>query len=563
MLRRILLLCCYCGLGAATLPGAEDPEIQFEVASFRGRSGLISLDIYIQFDRAQLEYKASKDGLSAKLAAVALLKQNGQIITFDQLDVIDQLPNSADVSSGSFTSFMTFDLTPGNYDLELAVTDGRGGEFDSTMQLQLAAYAAHETGISDLTLAAAVHPRMSTKRLHRRGFNIYPIADSKINDTDGLLWYYAELYGVTPEDTVVVQTVITDSAGAAYANNEISVVTADLVHPYWGALNTAGLAPGLYELSVSGQLGDDTVSTVHSFTVVAADSTVAQADSVQHSWDKITRHKLERIVNLMGGEIDHVRFIALDSLAQMNMLEEQATALDAPVIDSTTTVLENWIERWQWIRNADPGYRYSGRLTPAGEIVLLYGLPNSISRHGPTAAQRGYQTWQYGVEADTNFVVLLETGKEGVTMLTGDLPGLIKRADWEMALARETDLAAYFAPVEAPSDTSATEELVESEQATEPVAAEGALTVEPDSASVQASDETIMPDSAETAAPEVEETIPPTEPTIQLDESGAQAPAGASDTTSTDTDADLNENGIQTPVGAADTTATDTTMILE
>jgi hypothetical protein len=361
----------------------------------------------------------------------------------------------------------------------------------------------------------------------------------------------------------VVQTVISDSAGAVYANNEISVLTADLVHPHWGALNTAELTPGLYDLSVSGQIGDDTVSTVHSFVVVATDSMVAKADSVQHRWDRNTRRKLERIVTLLGGTIDHLKFIALDSLAQMNVLEGQVEALNRPMTDSSAAVLANWIERWQWIRNTDPGYRYSGRLTAAGEIVLLYGLPHSISRQGPTAARWGYQTWQYGDEADSSFVLFLEFGEKGITLLSGNLPGVILRDDWQTAVERGTDLATYFNPVEAVIDSSEAAELEEPAEPTEPAVAEGDTLVAPEPAPALPSEETIIPDSADTATPEVEETIPSTEPAIQLEESETQAPVGATDTTTTDANEDLDESGTQTPAGAADTIATDPTMILE
>ncbi|MFC1481491.1 hypothetical protein ACFL6E_04500 [Candidatus Neomarinimicrobiota bacterium] len=532
MNRRILLLCCYCGFGVVTLLSAQQPEIQFDVTSFRGRSGLVSLDIYIQFDRAHLEYEANKDGWSTKLAAVVLLKQQGQIITFDQLDILDQLPKSADRSSGSFTRFITFDLSPGNYDLDLAVTDGRGGEFDSTMQLQLAEYAAQETGISSLVLASAVHPQKSDKQLRRRGFNIYPMADDKVSGSDGLLWYYGELYGLTPDDTVLVNTMITDSTGTTHANNELSVVAAELIYPHWGAINPAGLKAGHYDLSVTGQIGDDTVSAVHAFTILVSDSTVTEPDSIDQSWDKITRRKLERIVHLMGGTIDHVRFIALDSLAQMNLLDEQAKALNWEMRDSSAEAWSNWIERWQWIRNTDPGYRYSGRLTPAGEVLLNYGLPMSINRHGSTTAHWGYQTWRYGDVADSNFVVFLELDRKGITLLSGNLPGVIWRDDWQTAVARGTDLAAYFSPVEAAIDSSEVEDFEEVDIPIETVATEIDSSAESELAPIQPSEETVIPDSTET-------TVPETEPTIQLDESGIQAPAGATDSTAIDTTMDI------------------------
>ncbi len=547
MIRRILVVCCYCCFGSITLLNAQQPAVKFDIASFRGRSGLVSVDIYLQFDRAQLGYVANKAGFFTKLAAVALLKQSGQIITFDQLEIVDQLSRSGDVSSGSFTRFITFDLTPGDYDLELAVTDDRGGEFDSTMQLQLSGYQAHTVGISSAVLATAIHPRKSSKQLQRRGFNIYPLATDMVGATDGLLWYYCELYGLTPEDTVAVQTVVTDSAGTIYTTSVITALTAGLVYPHWGALNPAMLVGGRYELRVTVQIGADTISTVHAFSVTAADTGAAESDSVGRVWDMASRRRLERIVSLMGGSIDQMRFIELDSLEQMNMLEEQASTLGAPVADSTTTVLEDWIERWQWIRNSDPGYRYSGRITAAGELVLLHGLPVTIDRHGPTPTHWGYQTWQYD-DADTNFVVLLETGGAGITMLTGSLSGLIMRDDWQLALSRATDLAAYFAPPEAIVDSTAVaaeqeadapaETMAEPEQEADAPAETMAEPEQEADAPAETMAEPELPvveatvtDTTAAELPEPEVASPVLAPANVLDGSEIQAAGGASDTT--------------------------------
>ena len=116
-------------------------------------------------------------------------------------------------------------------------------------------------------------------------------------------------------------------------------------------------------------------------------------------------------------------------------------------------------------------------------------------------------------------MVFLELGRLKLPILSGNLPGLEMRADWQTALERGTDLATYFAPVEVPGDTSTTEESVESEPGAEPVAAE----------------ETIVSGSSETAAPEVEAETVPDSVTVQLDEGGIEAPVVPADSALIDT----------------------------
>ncbi|UCD38876.1 MAG: hypothetical protein JSW54_05190, partial [Fidelibacterota bacterium] len=244
-------------------------EITFDLATglFRGPGGLSRLEVYLGIDREQITFEQSRGRYSAHLAGVVLVKRHGQIVDFTELSIDDEVQSLEYSSVGTIAHQTAFTLAPGRYEMQVVLEDRQGNQSERSMEIQIPPIQELELAVSTIELAALIRRSGGPKDFLKKGLAVWPNAGAVYHDRQPLLWYYAEIYGLTPLDTVEISSTISGQDGAVVAQTSKRTPSPSLVLQEWGALNLSLLDTGDYRLGLTATVNGATTSAATWFRV--------------------------------------------------------------------------------------------------------------------------------------------------------------------------------------------------------------------------------------------------------------------------------------------------------
>ncbi len=405
------------GLLAAVLSAKVPVAIAW--GTFRAPSGQTRLEVYLGLDRFALDWRDDGDHQVARAAAVVMVKRRGAIIAFKELEVVDRRPQAP----GRIPKQATFTLKPGKYDLQVVVEDWQGSLVDTTLALEITSWGRTGIQISSLQPAYLISPNTTRPEFTRQGLMVLPNAAGDFSDHNPLLWYYTELYGLTPQDSILLKTTITRDSQEVSIGEPRMFASAALTLREWGAVNLSGYEPGAYHLDLRVTVNADTVSAGARFQVLPADT--PRDSSLAHI-------DLAPGLAAVWPRFDPVRYQQADSAIQAQLLARTITRLARTVERDSANYLEELTAHWPLARLYDPGWAGAGRLSERGRVILLYGLPTAIQQYPASGSRGAYQVWDYTASGSGGVIVLSDlTGRGRETLVHGTLPGTPFDAGWQ------------------------------------------------------------------------------------------------------------------------------------
>ena len=367
-----------------------------DFGSYRAARGQTSLEIYLEVPREGLAYHPQGRVWRVDLAVAHLLKFEGQIIEFSDVSLADRR-TAADTARGAITSTTTLTVPPGSYALQVVIDDGHGATFDKTFPVDVPAYAEDHLDMSAIQLARQINWAAPVAATSRLGLQIVPAANRSFPADNTWLWYLAEVYGLSPEDTVAVAvTIVRDSAVVAGDSWHVPVPANTFAER--GALLLSGLEPGEYLLSLEAAAAGDTLRRTVSFNILAADSAVVTDTST--AWEKLTRRQKRALADAFGvlwPKFNSRRFRSSNAEEQLNRITAAADTL-------ASLSLDELLARWDLAQSLDRGRPRRQGLSAQAQLLLRQGQPEVIRVAPATYRQHEVQLWRYGANGPLYFL---------------------------------------------------------------------------------------------------------------------------------------------------------------
>jgi GWxTD domain-containing protein len=324
---------------------------------------------------------------------------------------------------------LDFSVSPGQYDLEVVVTDSVSGRrFETSTAID--AWSATPPA-SDLMLSPSM--RLATGsdtvpvmgEMRRGSVLITPVTRLKLSPVRSKAYYLIEAYADAP-DSGAMQVTVTDSTGTALVSTRPTPIR---IQPggvlLRGQVDLAGLPAGTYGLSVRLQFGGTEVARSEQFDMAGF------AETMEKEEERIAllRQTDEGFFGAMSeDEIDEAHapllyLVSADSMrvwgtglslqAKRRWMTDFWSARDPTPGTAKNEARERFYEVIGYAnrefaeagRKSTPGWR-----SDRGRIYIRYGVPDDVfdqSRlSGPTAP---YLVWKYTRGKELNFVFVDQT----------------------------------------------------------------------------------------------------------------------------------------------------------
>ncbi len=433
-------------------------DVTIDTGLFRASEGRANLEVYLGIDRARLTYDRDQGQPDVTLAAVALLKQNGQVVDFKELPIRDVLGGRTESPTGRIPKLARFTLAPGSYLLQIVVEDQLGSKFDSTFQVVVPTYREWELDMSSVQLAALIQRSTSQKdEFFKHGLVVWPRAPAVFGRDHPLLWYLAVVYGVTHLDTVEIQATIWQDSLKVFSTGLKRAPSPALTYVDRGAINLSALNPGTYQLQLKVAAAGDSTTRTTPFQVVVPDA--APGDS----GDGLAALAPDDLIDFALGlraawpRLDVQRLRAANDAARGAMIRRFTGQL-APIVGrDSSAFLGELLHRWPLVLAFDHLRRAADSLSRQGQAMLLYGLPESIAVYPATRTRREYQIWTYPHPDSSTQVTFIDGDGAGhFASIHTTLPGAMalgweRNEDWRQQLPWGSVAAKVTTPTTPPA----------------------------------------------------------------------------------------------------------------
>jgi GWxTD domain-containing protein len=345
-----------------------------------------------------------------------------------------------------------FALSPGQYTVEVSITDSASGRVARTTTA-VTAFRGRPL-VSDLLLSGAIRQVADSVpaapgELRRGGFLIAAQTEPVLTPSHTQLFYYAELYPGTAADAEVVARVVM-SDGHPIVATQPETAHVGPAGVVTSGVDVAGLPPGTYQLELVVRLGDSTVTRSAPFRMGDFDTEAALARAVgQRATDvfaSMTEDQLDTLYRplvyiMESGERGVYEGLSVEG--KRNYLRTFWRRRDPTPATPTNEAQEDY---YGLVAYATRQFREGGAAevpgwrTDRGRIFLRYGAPDETLSRPQAGATRPYEAWKYTHGRLRKFVFYDVTGLGHYELIYTDEQREPSRSNWQELLGQEAVL---------------------------------------------------------------------------------------------------------------------------
>jgi len=392
-----------------------DIAFDMDVARFRAGEGWTYLEIYFSVPRNAVTHIPADSGFLARLETEIRIMRRDSVLMHKQDILVDPVDDLSELDAVSdLYNVFPFYLKPGEYDIRFHVTDvnsGKSGWIERPAAV--AGFQDDALRLSDIQLATQIRPDTTRNIYYKNGYAVIPNAGALYGLELPVLYYYAEIYGLSPlvpegDSTYSVSAFVQDLNGNVVKAEPIrkkNRMGTSLVEV--GRIHVAGLTSGAYRLSLNVEDGGAS-------TVVSSDKPFA----VYRRADYLSREDAPGpAVTSLASEFDGMAEEDLDAhFAYCDYIATQREKRDYKRLDENgkrdflkkfwanrdenSMTVENETKLAYFARINQSNQRFGsitreGWKTDPGRIFILHGEPEEIERFSGDMGRRYYEIWHY------------------------------------------------------------------------------------------------------------------------------------------------------------------------
>jgi GWxTD domain-containing protein len=431
-----------CGaLFVAAVPSAADDGFYFDYAFFYPRAGekvVVEFYVAVPLDRLVGVETAEGTTYNFNVGVQATPAEGGDAVANSLKTKTARIPAGEDVEAPLSVSQLDVALTPGDYRFEIGVGDlGGGGSRVSALDVTVPA-PADGPFVSGIELASSIAPVDAdvVGEFVKDGLNVVPNPTKLVNDVDGTLPIYYELYGLPVGEegraNFVVSYDVSQRNGRRFVKVErvLEAKASDVVRAE--TLDLKGVPPGSYELSLrlESRAGDELLGARKQFMVFhhATGKELADLKGKFMPYSLEEEKQKRRELSLVASDAEMAAFDALPT-EEKPIFVDNFWARRDPDPDTPVNEIKNaFYTRYYYVQERYTTPFREGVDSDMGRVYLKYGEPDEILRSpmgmrsevsvdASTWQSKPFEAWEYfttgGVDNQYLLFVFIDNDGDG------------------------------------------------------------------------------------------------------------------------------------------------------
>lgn len=436
----------------ATRQGAPNDLIVSAVRFYRHEGGITQVKAFIQVPAMMLQPTGT--GLDAQMAYLMDVRvRDSTGLELVRNSWSGRLPSAARHPGGTALEILDFPVTPGQYRIEVGVTDSATGK-RLTSAVTVEGFRS-DPSVSDLLLAPMIRPAgpadtaTAPGEIRRGNLLITGSAELRITPLRSRVFYLLETYNPR-EDSARLAIGVTDASGKAV----VSTAPALKHLPAGGGMLTgsidlAGLPPGEYRLALQLEVAGQSLGRSATLTMAELAETMArdaERRAAQRETDagyfgamsakELDAAKAPLMLIAKSGELSAYKK-DLSLQAKRRFLTEFWTERDPSPRTPRNEVRESF---YGAIAYADTNFRESGRATAPGwktdrgRIYGRNGQPDDVLRRQAQGNAPPYEVWSYSRGKARYYIFADLTGLGGFKLMYSNDLREARDPNWQRIL---------------------------------------------------------------------------------------------------------------------------------
>jgi len=453
----ILIFQCLPCSGQSYEQESQDIMYFVDYARFQASKGYSFVEVYYGIMRSELKYEKQNDQYAAHFKIDVKILNDDSVLTSKSWRVQDQIDSLGILRQGHMlTELYGVFLQPGVYHFQTVVTDLAAKHHSSkSFVVDVFPQQKEKIQLSDIQLATHIFEDSLKNRFVKNGLCVYPNPRVLYGKSLPVLYYYMEIYHLSPlrsgvDSTYEVHVALNDGDGNLIKNLKSKVKTrrsASVVD--YGQFYIGNLITGVYELRMRvidrGLQTEDTVQK--SFWYYKSQS-AARSDIKTES--KITAMESEFAYmseEELDQQFDYIQYIikskekrAYRKLTIEGKKEFLHTFWMEQDQDPFTVANEYKQEYYQRLHFANVRFTSglkAGWKTDRGRVLLLYGYPDDLQQYPFESRGNAYIVWRYfELQGDVEFIFIDESGYGDFRLKHSTARNEINNYNWRNELMR-------------------------------------------------------------------------------------------------------------------------------
>lgn len=378
---------------APAFPARADDGFFFDYAFFYNRvPGKVVVEFYVAVPLDRLEGVETPAGTTYNFnVGVQVAPPEGGVVVASSFQAKTACVSAGgDVKAPLSVSQLEVAVPPGDYRFEIGVGDlGSGGSRVSTLGVTVPAPpdGPFASGVEIASSIASVGADV-TGEFVKAGLNVVPNPTKLVNDVDGTLPIYYELYGLPVGEEVGADFILSYDVSQLNGRRFVKVERAfeaaapDVVRAE--LLDLKGVPPGSYELSLrlENRAGDELLQARKKFMVFhhATGKELAELRGKFMPYSLEDEKQKRRELSLVASDAELAAFDALPAEEKPIFVENFWARRDPDPSTPVNEVKNAFYQRYYHVQERYTTPFREGVDTDMGRIYLKYGEPDEVLR---------------------------------------------------------------------------------------------------------------------------------------------------------------------------------------
>lgn len=450
---------CHIFLGVQLIPlllfgqMTEDDQISLhgDFARFRAQEGWNYVEMYFSIPRERLKYELKDETYVAQFKLGVEIFLGDSLVSRESWQNVDRIDSLGAIQGQElFDQFSTF-LNEGMYHVRVTITDlehAKTGLLE--MDLPIQSFSSDSLEMGDIQMALRIVPDRNKSKFVKNGYNILPNPHRVYGPDWPILYYYCEIYNLSPlkgsvDSTYIVniklldmnQHVIRSLPPKIRKRQGSSAVEV-------GSAVVANLVSGTYVLyfDVIDVARADTVSQEKSFLIYRPSDFADEEqpfieDRITHTDESfgMTESELDILfekLQYIADKDEKKLYKNFDLEGKKKFMVTFWRKRDPDLFTEVNEIKQEYFRRLAF---ADAEFSFGttkGWQSDEGRIYIIYGEPDQIDRYPNTMGQRPFQVWYYhNIENGIEFVYVDKGGFGDLELVHSTARNEIKDYEWQ------------------------------------------------------------------------------------------------------------------------------------
>ncbi|MDP8229261.1 MAG: GWxTD domain-containing protein [Candidatus Electryoneaceae bacterium] len=432
----------------------------FDVCRFRGESGNIYVELYVELPRNSLTYERDSLAWYGTVNLMTRITRDHQIQFVDQWRITDYTDDPEEIGAGQrIIDVRIYNMSPGRYHFTVTAVDSVSGvRWVEDGAVDLVSFPPDRLNLSDIELSEALLPDGAVPKFDRDGFGLVPDIRRLFGLRGPFFLYYIEVYppsewdqeySSVPQDVDSLQNAqyytITRNILNNYGDTVMtmpSVSHLSVGKPFFDtdSVMFESLPNGRYTLvlNVSDDQGYNVQRSARFFTYLPDRGSLSN-DSIQPN-RTLPEISIEDSVAIEE-EIAEIAFLLTRNqnihIERMSLTEKRLfirefwRRYDDDQDVGDVSLRDQFRERLDEADIRFGNSRSAGHKTNRGRIYVIYGEPDVRQTHPLEINTKPYEEWGYNnIEGGVDFVFVDRSGLGEYMLIHSTKRGEVNNPDW-------------------------------------------------------------------------------------------------------------------------------------